>query len=75
MKVSDEARRAKLEGRLHLVLAGVWLVLAVPTLLWWRDSILWVLMISLYANIASHWGAYQGARAARVGAENPPPTR
>jgi len=48
--------------RLHLVLMSTWIILAIPTLLWWKDSILWVLLISIYANIATHWGAYQAAK-------------
>lgn len=35
----------------------------VPTLLWWRDSILWIAFMSLWANVASHWGAAQAAEA------------
>lgn len=45
------------------MLALVWAVLAIPTVLWWRESILWVAFMSLYANVAGHWAAYQGARA------------
>lgn len=48
---------------LHGALAGLWAVLVVPTLLWWRESILWVAFMSLYANIAGHWASYQAARA------------
>lgn len=48
--------------RIHLVLTLFWLSLTVPTLLWWKDSIAFVAWISLYANVASHWAAYQGAR-------------
>lgn len=40
-----------------------WAVALIPTLLWWRDSILWVSFMSLYAIIVSHWSAYQGSRA------------
>jgi len=47
----------------HRCLAGVWLLLAIPTLLWWRESILWVAFMSLYANVASHWSAAQAAEA------------
>jgi hypothetical protein len=50
-------------SRYHLVATGVWLALAVPTLLWWRDSVLWVAVMSWYANVVSHWAAYQSARA------------
>lgn len=49
--------------RLHMVMTWVWVALAIPTLLWWRDSILWVLIMSLWANASTHWGAWQAARA------------
>lgn len=40
-----------------------WTALVLPTLLWWRDSVLWVALMSLWANIASHAAAAQAARA------------
>jgi hypothetical protein len=40
----------------------VWALLAIPTLLIWKDSILWVATMSLYANFVGHWSAYQAAR-------------
>lgn len=49
--------------RAHLFMACVWVVLAVPTALWWRDSVLWVAILSLYANFASEISAYQATRA------------
>lgn len=52
--------------RLHATLTAVWVVLIAPTLLWWRDSVLWVALMSLWANIAAHWAAWQGARAERA---------
>jgi hypothetical protein len=47
----------------HLAMTFGWAVLLVPTLLWWRESVLWVALMSLYANVAGHWAAYQAARA------------
>lgn len=47
----------------HLVMMFVWAVLVVPTLLLWRESILWVAFMSLYANFVGHWSAWDGARA------------
>lgn len=41
----------------------VWLMLSVPGLLWWKESITFVIILSLYANIAAEFSAYQGARA------------
>lgn len=42
----------------HLVLAGVWAVLVVPALLWWKDSIIFVILLSLYANFESSLAAH-----------------
>lgn len=48
---------------MHLALTVAWSLLLVPTLLWWGDSVVWVSIMSLYANIVGHWSAYQAARA------------
>lgn len=48
--------------RFHAVMTIVWLLLVVPTLLWWRDSIFWVALMSVWANFASHFSAWQSAR-------------
>lgn len=47
----------------HMFATAVWLVLTIPTLLWWRETILWVALMSVWANVASHFGAWQAARA------------
>jgi hypothetical protein len=39
-----------------------WILAAIPTCLWLRDSILWVLMISLYANAKTAHGASKAER-------------
>lgn len=51
---------------LHLSLAGVWAVLAVPTVLLWRDNILWVSLMSIYAIVVAHLSAYQATRAEKA---------
>lgn len=56
-------------ARVHLTLAIVWLILMVPTVTIWQDSILWVGIISVYANFVSHWGAYQGSKAEEAAKE------
>jgi len=40
----------------------VWTILIIPTILWWRDSIVWVVFMSLWANIASHLAGYVAGR-------------
>ncbi|WP_101791019.1 hypothetical protein [Nonomuraea indica] len=52
-------------ARVQLALALVWMLLIAPTLIWWRDSVLWVALMSLWANIAAHLSAWQAARAER----------
>jgi hypothetical protein len=49
---------------IHLLAAIGWILLIIPTLLWWRDSVLWVIIISIYANIVGHWSAWEAAKAA-----------
>jgi hypothetical protein len=49
--------------RFHLLMVFVWLGLAVPGILLWRDSVLFVIILSLYANVAGEFSGYQGARA------------
>jgi hypothetical protein len=44
-------------------MAVVWAGLFVPTLLWWKDSVLWVAFLSLYANFASEVAAHHALRA------------
>ena len=49
--------------RFHATMTIVWLLLVIPSLLWWKNSILWVIVLSVWANMAAHFGAWQGARA------------
>lgn len=49
--------------RFHLIMVFVWAALAIPTVLWWKDSVFWVALMSLYANLVGHWSSYQAAHA------------
>lgn len=51
--------------KFHLLMIIIWIILIIPSILWWKDSILWVIFLSLYANIVGHLSAYSGARAER----------
>lgn len=48
---------------IHLTLLIIWTALIIPTVLWWRESVFWVSLMSVYAIISTHWGAYQASRA------------
>ncbi len=45
----------------HRVSAAVWAALLVPALLWWQESILFVIAASIYANVKSDIGAANAA--------------
>lgn len=55
-------RKTWLSANKHLILAGVWALLVIPTILWWKDSVLWVLIISLYANFASELATHHAKK-------------
>lgn len=54
---------ARWGARVNLALAVFWVVAIWPTLALWKDSVLWVALMSLWANIASHIAAWLAARA------------
>jgi hypothetical protein len=47
----------------HYCMAAVWALLLIPTLLLWKNSVLWVAFLSLYANGATHLSAAKASRA------------
>lgn len=59
----------------HLTFTGAWVGLLPPTLLWWRESVLWIALMSLWANISSHFAAWQSARTERYTRERDKPPR
>jgi hypothetical protein len=38
-------------AKAHSALGFVWIGLLVPTLLWWKESILWIAVMSWWANV------------------------
>lgn len=48
---------------LHGWLMVAWGVLLIPTILWWRDSVVWVVAMSWYAIMASHWSCREASKA------------
>lgn len=37
--------------------------LVVPTVFWWGQSVMWVALMSVWANVASHFSAWMAGRA------------
>lgn len=52
--------------RFHATMTILWVLLIVPTVLWWQNSITWVIVMSLWANIAAHAAAFQGSRSEKA---------
>lgn len=50
-------------ARAHLALTVFFTVMVIPTVLVWRDSVFWVALLSIWALVATHAGAYSAARA------------
>lgn len=48
---------------MHYAMAAVWVLLLIPTLLLWKNSVLWVAAMSLYANFVGHLSAAKASRA------------
>jgi sterol desaturase/sphingolipid hydroxylase (fatty acid hydroxylase superfamily) len=50
----------------HAFCTIAWTALLLPTVLVWRESILWLAIMSVWANVISHATAWQAARAERA---------
>ena len=46
----------------HLWATVVWGILIVPSVLFWQNSLPWIVLMSAWANFASHFAAWQAAR-------------
>jgi hypothetical protein len=47
----------------HRCLMVGWGLLLVPTLLFWRQSLIWIVTMSWYANFVGHWSTCEAAKA------------
>jgi hypothetical protein len=55
-------KTATLLRRFHLVMTGVWALLVIPTVTVWPNSVLWVALMSAWANVMAHFAAYMAGR-------------
>lgn len=47
----------------HKIQGWIWLCLGIPTIVWWKDSVLWVALMSIYANAEASFSADQAKEA------------
>lgn len=52
-----------LHRRFHGAMVVLWALMFIPGLLWLKDSVPFLIGISIYANLAGHFAAWEGARA------------
>lgn len=48
---------------LHAALTVLWVILAIPGVLLWRESVPFLVGVSIYANFVGHFSSWQAARA------------
>ena len=58
--------KARTLGRINGALAIIWLILSIPAMMWWRNSVAFLVFVSVYANVAGHVSAWQAARAEKA---------
>jgi hypothetical protein len=52
-----------LDRKVHGFLTIAWFLLAIPAVLFWRESVPFLVYVSVYANFVGHWSSYQAAKA------------
>lgn len=53
---------AKALRRFHATATVVWIVLIIPSVLWWSNSVPWLVAMSVWANVGAHFAAWQATR-------------
>lgn len=46
----------------HFYMTCAWVILIVPSVLWWSQSVKWIVIMSVWANVAGHFSAWQASR-------------
>jgi hypothetical protein len=47
--------------RFHGYATVFWLILAFPSMIWWNNSVAYLVGISVYAVVVGHWSSWQSA--------------
>jgi hypothetical protein len=46
----------------HGIMTLIWFVLIFPSVLWWKESVTWIVIMSVWANLVGHFSSWQAAR-------------
>lgn len=52
----------EVHAKMHLILTIFWSIMIIPTLLWWTQSVPYLVALSIYAVIVSHFSSYEATR-------------
>lgn len=61
-RIVDLFQDPKFLRHFHGWVTILWILLLIPSLLFWSESVMWVVLMSVWANIAGHWSAWQASR-------------
>lgn len=62
MRVFALFGRPEVLRRFHGIATCFWLVMAIPSMLFWKNSVAYLVMLSVYAVVTGHWSSWQAAR-------------
>ena len=62
-KLNKLWQNPEFHAKFHLVMTVLWILLIIPTVLYWKSSIIWLVFMSLYAIITGHFSSYEATRA------------
>lgn len=55
--------RKWLKENQYIIRAWIWIALIIPGVIWWKESVLFVIILSLAANIDTALGAHEAHKA------------
>ena len=61
IRAAKHRQRVKRNMRIHLALTILWAILIPPAIIFWRNSVPFLVAVSVYANLAGHWAAFEAA--------------
>lgn len=62
-RLERKAVAAETWRRFHGVMTIIWIILLIPSMLWWKEALPWIVFMSVWANVGTHFGAWQASRA------------
>lgn len=61
MRVFALFGRPEFLRKFHGYATVFWIAMAVPSMIWWKNSIAYLVGLSVYAVVTGHWSAFQAS--------------